>query len=191
MDESSQILAFSLLPSSSITPHSFPPSAITETHSSPLSSSDLSAIKFITLSSSELTNILITPPATPPKMNKAANRKTSSQSTPNRVGKILRKFYNKATLTVSPKRKMLSIIFAQEEADADERLMDVLMKKYIEFVTRHPEIKKIDDKSANQNMGCCIHVASYIPLSPSPTAPIINQEMMALLFARDLKYIFS
>jgi hypothetical protein len=35
-------------------------------------------------------------------------------------------------------------------------------------------------------------VASYIPLSPPPTAPIPNKdEMIALLFARDLKYIFS
>jgi len=65
------------------------------------------------------------------------------------------------------------------------------VKKYIEFVSRHPEIKMVGAKTAGQNMGRCFHVASYIPLSPPLTAPIDTKEMMALLCTRDLKYIFS
>ena len=58
-------------------------------------------------------------------------------------------------------------------------------------MSQHPEIKAVDVKKADKNMGRLVHVASYIPLSPPPTTPIINKgEMMALLFARDLKYIF-
>ena len=85
---------------------------------------------------------------------------------------------------------MLSAVF-EEEADVGGKLVDVLVKKYVEFVSQHPEIKMVGAKTAGQNMGRCIHVASYIPLSPPLTAPIDNKEMMALLFARDLKYTFS
>ena len=54
------------------------------------------------------------------------------------------------------------------------------------------EVQTIDGKKGLQHMGRCIRIASYIPLSPPPATPIINiEEMMALLFARDVKYVHS
>jgi hypothetical protein len=83
------------------------------------------------------------------------------------------------------------MVFSQED-DVEETLMDVLVREYVDFVSQYPEIKAVDVKKGDNNVGRCIHVASYIPLSPPPTTPIANKgEMMALLFARDLKYIFS
>jgi hypothetical protein len=81
---------------------------------------------------------------------------------------------------------MLSALFSQED------VVDVLVGEYVDFVSQHQEIKAVDRKKGVQNMRRCIHVASYIPLSPPPATLIVNkQEMMALLFARDLKYIYS
>ena len=191
MDEPSKTLAPSLLPSAPITPRSSPSPPSNETRSCPVPSSGPCATEFTTPSSPEPANDLITPPATPPKNKKAMNSKASSQSTPNSVGKILRNFSDKATASPkTPNRKMLSAVF-EEEADVGGKLVDVFVKKYVEFVSQHPEIKMVGAKTAGQNMGRCIHVASYIPLSPPLTAPIDNKEMMALLFARDLKYTFS
>ena len=88
---------------------------------------------------------------------------------------------------------MLSVLFSQEDDDA----ADARVKEYVEFVSQHPEIKAVDGKTGVKNMGRFIHVASYIPLSPPSAAPITatpivtKEEMMTLLFARDVKYIHS
>jgi hypothetical protein len=88
---------------------------------------------------------------------------------------------------------MLSVLFSQEDDDA----ADARVKEYVEFVSQHPEIKAVDGKTGVKNMGRFVHVASYIPLSPPSATPIAatpivtKEEMMALLFARDVKYIHS
>ena len=155
-----------------------------DTRSSSLPSFNPFAIESITPSSPESANGLVTPPATPQK-KKDTNGKASNQSTPTRVGKALGRFALK--VTTGPKRKMLSALFTQEDDT-----VDVLVREYVDFVSQHPEIKAVDRKKGVQNMGRCIHVASYIPLSP-PSATLIvdKQEMLALLFARDVKYIYS
>jgi hypothetical protein len=78
----------------------------------------------------------MTPPATPPK-KKARN---GNASTPTGVCKILRKFSVKATATASPKREMMSVVFSQEQDDAGEELVDVLVREYMDFVC--PSIRK-------------------------------------------------
>lgn len=88
---------------------------------------------------------------------------------------------------------MLSVLFSQDDDDA----ANARVKEYVEFVSQHPEIKAIGGKTGVKNMGRFIHVASYIPLSPPPATPIaatptvIKEEMMSLLFARNVKYIHS
>jgi len=84
---------------------------------------------------------------------------------------------------------MLSVLFSQ---DNDHDAVGVLVKEYVEFVSRESEIQTVDGKKGLQHMGRCIRVASYIPLSPPPATLIINMgEMMALLFARDVKYVHA
>jgi hypothetical protein len=67
---------------------------------------------------------------------------------------------------------MLSALFSQEEEDA----VDVLVREYVDFVSQHLEIKAVDREKGVQNMGRCIHIASYIPLSPPSANLIVNKQ---------------
>ena len=70
--------------------------------------------------------------------------------------------------------------------------MGLFVKEHVEFLSQESEIQTVDGKKGLQHMRLRIRVASYIPLSPRAATPIINMgDMMALLFARDVKYVYS
>lgn len=135
---------------------------------------------------------LATPPTTPEKgvSKKRESLRIEANTTPTRVGKLL----YKASLTVTtPSKQLASATLAHvyAKSGSDREALLLLAKDYIAFVAGETQMKNVDEKTAVMNLKRFVHVASYLPLKPSPDIGLqgLNKsEVLTLLFVRDPSY---